>query len=205
MPKVIQPNSSPLQRHIQKWKDCTECPLCEVRKKTVLCKGQIPCDILFVGEAPGASEDRMGIPFVGPAGHTLDSIISRAFEGLQVRIAYTNLVCCIPKEEMGSGKYGEPSKESIEACQERLIEFVRLAKPRAIVMVGQLAKKWIHGEAMFSPTGDGPCGWIKNGHWLEFMDIVHPAAILKADITKQELMARRAVVSLEELATRLGL
>jgi uracil-DNA glycosylase len=62
----------------------------------VLCRGRLPCDVLFVGEAPGVSEDVLGRPFVGPAGKLLDTIVERALDG-QYDCAMTNLVACIPK------------------------------------------------------------------------------------------------------------
>ena len=54
---------TPLQTHIQKWSYCQECELCNGRKRSVLIKGTVPCDVLFLGEAPGLSEGSLGIPF----------------------------------------------------------------------------------------------------------------------------------------------
>ena len=70
---------TPYIKHREKWKDCTRCLLHEHRRKIVLCRGKIPADVLFVGEAPGESEDVLGSPFVGPAAQLLDSLIEQAF------------------------------------------------------------------------------------------------------------------------------
>lgn len=66
------------QRHVESWKNCTRCPAHLHRKHTALVRGSLPCDVLFVGEAPGESEDVLGKPFVGPAGHLFDHIVKRS-------------------------------------------------------------------------------------------------------------------------------
>ena len=104
MPKV--PKLSLYKQHVQRWKSCTACKLCETRKKVVMYRGDVPCDILFIGEAPGPSEDVIGQPFIGPAGHLLDRIIDKAIQpyrkvnpNISFRKVFTNLVCFIPKAE----------------------------------------------------------------------------------------------------------
>ncbi len=58
--------------HVEKWKSCTLCNLCDHRKHPALYKGSLPCDVLLIGEGPGTSEDVFGKPFVGPSGLMLD-------------------------------------------------------------------------------------------------------------------------------------
>jgi DNA polymerase len=58
----------------------------------VTARGHVPCDILIIGEAPGASEDIIGRPFVGPAGILLDDILEKSLDP-DIRVAMTNLVC----------------------------------------------------------------------------------------------------------------
>ncbi len=175
---------SPWEHFVTKWQNCTACELCNVRRNIVLAKGKIPCDVLFVGEAPGQSEDIHGIPFVGPAGHMLDDQIKEALVNAgspELRIAFTNLICCIPKE--GGQKTGEPPKESIEACKPRLVEFIKLCKPRLIVCVGDLAEKHLD-----IPEGI-PIPMI--------VSVTHPAAILRAEYVRKALMFQKVVVTLE--------
>lgn len=209
--------------HVEKWKDCQLCDLCKTRKNVVLARGQVPCDVLLVGEAPGSSEDIVGRPFVGPAGKLLDEIIARAVDGLElckecnlaqyetpsgmvcssghggadsvpIRIAFTNLVACIPIGEEGS-KTAEPPVESIKACQPRLGELIELAKPQLIVMVGKLSEKWVpfSTEGIIKRRDEKPVQWCS---------ITHPAAILRADITQKDLLKKRCVVTLRDATER---
>ncbi|MEK0326406.1 MAG: uracil-DNA glycosylase family protein, partial [Nitrosopumilus sp.] len=122
------------KEHRAKWIDCSLCSLCKRRRKVVLARGKVPCDVLFIGEAPGASEDSLGSPFVGPAGHLLDQMIEDALDMTSPdqadlpaidsgpRIAFTNLIACIPKDEDGNkiSSGDDIPLESIEACSERL-------------------------------------------------------------------------------------
>ncbi len=76
---------SKYQEYKKQWKGCKRCPLYKTRRKIVHCRGSLPCDIFFLGEAPGDSEDLLGKPFVGPAGKLLDRIIAKG-NGFDPRI-----------------------------------------------------------------------------------------------------------------------
>lgn len=182
---------TPWQLHVLNWKDCRRCPACEGRRRVVLCRGSLPCDVLFVGEAPGESEDVLGQPFVGPAGQLLDKIIDRTGLPEQgLKTAFTNVVACIPRDPDG-GKATEPEYESILACRPRLVELVRLANPRLLVTVGKVAREFTEQE-----------GHLR--HRVEFhrrvptVNIVHPAFILKSNVAARGLMVQRAVVQLAD-------
>ena len=87
---------TPYQLFVEKWGKCRECSLWEGRQRVVLCRGKVPADVLFIGEGPGESEDSIGQPFIGPAGHLLDQILEQS--GVtEHRYCLTNLVCCIPR------------------------------------------------------------------------------------------------------------
>jgi len=172
---------TPYQRHETKWGRCTRCLLCEQRRRIVLARGRVPCDVLFIGEAPGASEDVLGKPFVGPAGKLLDSIIKDAMPEHLI-YALTNLVCCYPREAKSTGE-NEPPEEAIEACAPRLKEFVYICQPRVIVLVGRLAVKYV------------PASLLLPRKWAE---IIHPAAIIRMDVSQRGLARQRARVSIED-------
>jgi len=181
--------------HVERWKDCTNCPLCEQRDYICLARGTVPAPVVFIGEAPGASEDTLGQPFVGPAGCLLDQIIEHALPST-VKYALTNLVCCFPREAKARGE-NEPELEEITACRPRLVEFVRLCRPRLIVLVGQLARRSVHGAAMFRLDGMGEQPeWIMDGSYLEFIDIVHPAAILRMPLAQRQMAVQKSIVVL---------
>lgn len=187
MPKKGLPVLSPYKAHVEKWTGCEDCHLSRRRHRMAFVRGTVPCDVLFLGEAPGASEDVLGRPFVGPAGKLLDQIIARAVpEG--VTYAMTNLVCCIPLDEDGS-KTTEPDHDAVMACAPRLVEFVTIAKPRLIVMVGACADKYVvlEGEGGYRNSVKLP-GKMKRAR------IDHPAAILRANVAQRGLMIQRASV-----------
>lgn len=154
----------------------------------VFARGQVPCDILFVGEAPGDSEDALGKPFVGSAGKLLDSIIRRAFAmKTKLRLAFTNLVACYPRAAKELG-HNEPPNEAVLACSPRLVEFVKIANPRLIVCVGALARDRLDSKIR------KPVTWVQGP--VPSIDIKHPAAILRSNEAMQGLEVQRCVVQL---------
>lgn len=178
--------------HKQKWSNCENCVLHQNRKHVVLARGTIPCQVLFVGEAPGQSEDVLGSPFVGPAGKLLDVMISHTLDG-QYDYAITNLVGCIPLyrstyktsfdgPEIDGGLYmSDPGRKEIDACRERLVEFIEvLARPRLVITVGNLATKHM-------PKGN-----------YTTVSIVHPSAILRMNKMAQPLEIKRAVAVIND-------
>lgn len=192
MPKIL----SPYKRHKLKWKECEACLLCERRSSVVLARGKwnsakesydklkFPCDVLFIGEAPGPAEDDFGIPFAGPAGILLDEIVEEALYGYELSCIFSNLVACIPLDEEGT-KWTEPPLEAIRACAGRLVELCSMSNPKLVVAVGALAKKHI-------PKNHAS---LKDA---EFLDIVHPAAILRANVAARSMMRQTAMVKLHE-------
>jgi uracil-DNA glycosylase len=173
---------TPYDKHRMRWTNCQHCSLSKTRQHVVLCRGWIPADILFVGEAPGASEDVLGKPFRGPAGHLLDQIIEQSIpHGLTYCI--TNLVACIPLDDNKS-KVAEPPEDAIKACAPRLQEVYNLCRPRLLVYVGKLASKW------FRPGSSGTVPSI--------VEIVHPAAILRMDVSQRGLTVQRSIIALED-------
>ena len=182
MPKI-----SLYAAHAERWRFCTGCALHERRQRVVLYRGAVPCDVLFVGEAPGESEDVLGKPFAGPAGQLLDEQIRAALAGFKTpyRIGYTNLVACIPKGNDGR-KFAEPDDTHIKSCSARVVEIVGIAKPRLIVYVGKLAESWLTPGYKHS---------IKIPE-TRAAKIIHPAAILRASYDQREFLSRQAIITL---------
>lgn len=203
--------------HVENWSDCRACELHLWRRNVVLARGALPCDVLFVGEAPGKSEDAVGAPFVGPAGQLLDAIVAGALGSLglcplcrgtleggasgvfcprgheiadaadaaRVRVAFTNLIACIPLDPGGDGKPTEPPADAVKACSARLREFAALAAPRLLVQVGKRARDWLTPGFKHSiplSTGIARC------------EIQHPSYLLRLNDIQRDLGIRRARV-----------
>ena len=182
---------TPYQHHRNKWNDCELCDLCNRRKHVVLYRGKIPCDILYLGEAPGKSEDAVGKPFVGQAGHLLDRIVREALEesGTSYTVGFTNVVACIPRDAESWEKVHDPPKESVTACTDRLLEIVKLANPKLIVYVGTVAAKW--GPKLLK-TYSGKTA-----------NIIHPAAIMRAGVMQRGLLSRKCVITIRDILEEL--
>jgi uracil-DNA glycosylase len=180
---------TPWQKHIEIWTACTRCPLCNQRDKICLGRGSLPCDVLFIGEAPGTSENDLGYPFAGPAGHLLNEWVEFALQGIDPapRCSFTNLVACFPAEAKATGDH-QPAPEEIKACEPRLKEFIGLCKPRLklVVCVGALADKHIpkKANALGIPVE------------VKIINITHPSAVLRANVAQKDMMAQMARVTL---------
>lgn len=193
---------TPWQRHKRQWENCKLCPLWSTRRKVVLTRGTLPADVLFIGEAPGVSEDLLGSPFIGPAGKLLDQMIDDALKSTDhehVKLAFTNLIACIPYEEDidtgGFQKAGEPPYDSIRACAPRVVDFVGIAKPRTIIMVGSHAEGWVPKLLKGTQFDDIPR-----------VSIVHPASILRMTGVRrmqQGLVAQRCIITLSDAIVEL--
>ena len=164
-------------QHVSQWRDCQRCPLSQQRGRICLARGSLPASVLLVGEAPGATEDAKGLPFKGPAGALLDQIIDRSIpQGMTYTL--TNLVACFPREAKERGD-NEPSTKEVLACRPRLVEFINLAQPRLIVRVGGLATRHLD----FNDT-------------TSYVDIVHPAYIIRMPLAQQQMATQRCIVQI---------
>lgn len=181
-----------LQLHKQHWEDCQGCDLCGTRRHVVLYRGVVPNKVLFIGEAPGESEDLLGIPFIGPAGKLLDTIVEVATDCSSKQFAYTNLICCIPKDDDGI-KTKAPPKEAIMACSKRLCDFVHLVQPKLVVWVGDEAKKY------------GPKILANHSPAFSTVHILHPGAIIRMQEAQVSLAVKRTVVILREAINKVNL
>lgn len=156
--------------------NCQKCRLCQNRTKIVFGIGNKNADIMFIGEGPGADEDKQGIPFVGKAGKLMD----KAFEGLGIErgnVYIANIVKCRPPSNR------VPEDDEASACLNYLRNQVILVKPKIIVLLGSTALKNILGRE-YSITS-------ARGSWLErkgiiYMPTWHPAALLRDETKKIE-------------------
>lgn len=198
------------------WKDCRRCSYAGHRQNVCMVRGQLPADVLFIGQAPGISENALGLPFQGPAGILLDSIIEAGLGSVNVcllcgttrvgdtsvcvcggsgaerpiRYAITNLVGCIPPPD-DHGKEGEPDHEAIEACRPRLQGLIDIVNPRLVVRVGAFARKWV---------AFGFKGEVRLPDGCKVIDIDHPGSMLphRAPVAQRGFMLQRATVTLSQ-------
>ena len=167
-----------LYREVQ---ECTRCPLHRERTRTVFGNGNADADLMFVGEAPGAEEDRQGLPFVGRAGQLLDQLLGEI--GMRREDVF---VANILKSRPPSNR--DPQPEEIEACWPFLERQIGLIEPRVIATLGNFATKKITG----SPTGITRCCGTPQVHALGgrtvfVYPLFHPAAALRTPAVLERL------------------
>lgn len=126
--------------HHREWSKCQRCNLYREACNYVLIRGRIPCDVLMIGEAPGKSEDLLGIPFIGPAGKVLDSIIREVKKKQSFSYCIANTVACMPTATPDFPESTrEPTTLEQKACFPRLKSLLEMAQPRMIISLGIIA------------------------------------------------------------------
>ncbi len=153
---------------------CRKCRLWKNKKNAVPGEGNYSAEIMFVGEAPGKTEDEQGKPFVGKAGQLLNEILKR--NGIDRKDVYiTNVVKCRPPGNRN------PLSDEIEACFPYLKRQIEIIKPKIIVTLGNFGTKVIlemygfksssisriHGKLFSSPL-----------HGVKILPTFHPAACI---------------------------
>lgn len=111
---------------------CTRCTLSQSRTQTVFGTGNRQAQLMVVGEAPGAEEDRRGEPFVGRAGKLLDQML-QAIGSSRQQVYITNILKCRPPNNR------DPAAEEVSACQPYLQRQIALVRPRVLLAVGRVA------------------------------------------------------------------
>src|SRR5919202_1151844 len=119
---------------------CTKCPqLASARQTVVFGSGNADADLMFVGEAPGANEDRQGLPFVGQAGRLLDTLLEEI--GLtRGDVFVANVLKCRPPGNR------DPLPQEIDACQDYLFRQLELIRPRVVCTLGNFSTKLLRGD-----------------------------------------------------------
>jgi uracil-DNA glycosylase len=167
---------------------CTRCPLHETRTKAVFGAGNADADLMFVGEAPGAEEDRQGLPFVGRAGQLLNQMLE------EIGLARDDVFIANVLKSRPPGNR-DPLPLEIEACEPYLFEQVRLIEPRVVCTLGNFATKLLSG----SPTGitkvrGTPQVRELGERTVYLLPLFHPAAALRTPSVKETLRADFATI-----------
>ncbi len=152
---------------------CTRCAeLASTRRKVVFGSGHADADLMFVGEAPGASEDEQGLPFVGQAGRLLEKLLGEiGMARSDVFIA--NVLKCRPPGNR------DPVAAEIDNCREYLLEQVALVQPRVLCTLGNFATKLLRDDPAGITRVHGRAEVVTLGRrTLRLYPIYHPAAAL---------------------------
>lgn len=164
---------------------CTRCGLHATRNTVVFGVGNPNADIMFIGEAPGADEDRQGEPFVGRAGKLLTDIIEKGMQMPRADVYIANVLKCRPPGNRN------PEPDEVEMCRPYLERQIALIQPKVIVALGSFAAQLLlntktgitalRGE--FQPYG--VAGQRENAPMI--MPTYHPAYLLRNPKAKREV------------------
>jgi len=155
---------------------CVKCPhLASSRKNVAFGVGDINAQLMFVGEAPGADEDRQGEPFVGAAGQLLTKIIQTM--GLSRETVYiANILKCRPDTPGQSSGNRKPTLEEMKTCIPYLHSQIDIIQPRVLVALGGVAVEGLLGKAGITKL---------RGNWqtyrgIPLMPTFHPSYLLRS-------------------------
>jgi uracil-DNA glycosylase len=152
---------------------CTRCPeLAATRKNVVFGAGNANAELMFIGEAPGASEDEQGVPFVGRAGKLLDKLLEE-IEIKRADVFIANTLKCHPPGNR------DPLPIELDNCHDYLLRQVELIQPTVICTLGNFSTKLLRGD----PTGitrlhGQPEVLVLGRRAVRLYPIYHPAAAL---------------------------
>ena len=183
---------------------CKACDLWKNATQTVFGEGPVKARVMFVGEQPGDQEDRLGHPFVGPAGRLLDEALVEA--GIDRNEVYvTNVVKHFKWEAAQRGKrriHKKPRQSEIEACRPWLDAELETVQPQVLVCLGATAAQALLGKQFRIGRDRGIA--LKSTLAPKVMATAHPSSILRApDSEQRELQRQELVRDLKKVAALL--
>ncbi|NIW24328.1 MAG: uracil-DNA glycosylase [Gammaproteobacteria bacterium] len=166
---------------------CTRCALHTSRTQTVFGVGNTNADLLIIGEAPGADEDRQGEPFVGRAGQLLNAMLG-AVHLARGDVYIANILKCRPPSNR------DPKPAEAEACTPYLERQIAFIEPKVILAVGRIAAQWLL-------QSDQPIGRLRgtvHSYGTANTPLVasyHPAYLLRSPLAKAKAWEDLVLVS----------
>ena len=168
---------------------CTKCPLHETRNSVVFGVGNTDADLMFIGEAPGADEDRQGEPFVGRAGQLLTQIIEAGMKLKRGDVYIANVLKCRPPGNRN------PESDEVETCSPYLVRQIELIQPKVIVALGSFAAQMMLGTKIgitklrgeFHPCNVAGLRVPPHRQPPVVMPTYHPAYLLRNPGAKREV------------------
>lgn len=164
-----------LQKQAQ---NCHLCELSKSRQKVVFGEGNPHADLLFIGEAPGATEDSSGKPFTGRSGELLTKMIENVLQLSRSDVYITNIVKCRPPNNQ------VPTPTQAHTCQPYLLKQIELIKPKLIVTLGATAYHYLTGDET-SITKIRGILHKQNGYTI--IPTYHPSYLLRNPSAKKEV------------------
>jgi uracil-DNA glycosylase len=150
--------------------DCRRCRLCEQRTQIVFGDGNPSAELMFIGEGPGAEEDRRGLPFVGRAGELLTAMIEKGL-GIPRREVYIcNIVKCRPPGNR------TPLPDEASTCRPFLDGQIAAVRPKVIVTLGKPATSLLLGRDVAITRIRGTWQQYRG---IPLMPTLHPAFLLR--------------------------
>jgi uracil-DNA glycosylase len=170
---------------------CQRCPLYLHATQVVFGEGPAGASIMLVGEQPGDQEDRIGRPFVGPAGRLLDQALAQV--GLdRASIYVTNAVKHFKHEQRGKRRlHKRPNRDEVQQCRWWLDHELALVRPKLIVALGATAAQLLMGRPLVLARERGKLLSLPDGR--HFLATMHPSALLRMP---DEAARHRAFASL---------
>lgn len=164
-------------------RECTRCPLHQTRTQVVFGNGNADAGLMFVGEAPGANEDRLGLPFVGAAGKLLDQLLGE-IELSREQVFVANTIKCRPPDNR------DPHPNEIEACRSYLDRQIELIEPTVICTLGNFATKLLRADTTgISRVHGHDEVRVIGSRAVRLYPLYHPAAALYTPSTLEALRA----------------
>ena len=179
--------------------DCRGCGLYRYATQAVFGEGPKSSPIVFIGEQPGDEEDRLGHPFVGPAGKLFDRALQEAGIGRSA-VYITNAVKHFKFEERGKRRiHKKPTNAEAKACRPWLEAEITLIRPKIIVCLGATAAQSVFGSGYRVTKERGR--FIEHSWAPQATSTIHPSAILRAPTDEQRhLEYQRFVADLKKVA-----
>jgi DNA polymerase len=167
---------------------CTRCSLAAGRTQVVFGMGDPNADLMFVGEGPGAEEDRQGLPFVGRSGQLLDRLLLEEVGITRDACYIANVVKCRPPENR------DPRPDEIQACRPYLEQQVDLIRPKVVVTLGNFAAKLLLDTTVGITKLRGQSYPFRHGVLIPTLHPAYvlrgggpPAAQMRADLVRAKL------------------
>jgi DNA polymerase len=131
----MKPKFRQMLQFQKEYDNCTLCDLHKTRTNVVFGEGKLDTKLMFIGEAPGAEEDKLSRVFIGDAGRVLNELL----EGIDLNreeVYLANSVCCRPPGNK------DPNQEYVEACRKRLTKQIQIVNPKIVCALGKVAAEW---------------------------------------------------------------